>query len=82
MKVILWLSQHSDQIIDALTAIVTGASALAALTPTPKDDTFMGKAYKVVDWLAFNVGKAKETGNVKETKEEVKSKFLDKGSNI
>lgn len=62
MKVIVWLSQHSEQIIEALTAIVTGASALAALTPTPKDDTFLGKAYKLVDWLALNVGKAKETG--------------------
>jgi hypothetical protein len=67
MKVIVWLSQHSEQIIEALTAIVTGASALAALTPTPKDDTFLGKAYKLVDWLALNVGKAKETG-----KQEVK----------
>jgi hypothetical protein len=66
MKAIVWLSQHSDQIIDALTAIVTGASALAALTPTPKDDTFLGKAYKVVDWLALNVGKAKQTGTAKE----------------
>jgi hypothetical protein len=71
MKVILWLSQHSDQIIDALTAIVTGASALAALTPTPKDDTFLGKAYKVVDWLALNVGKAKDSGK-QEVKQEVK----------
>ena len=62
MKAIVWLSQHSEQIIDALTAIVTGASALAALTPTPKDDTFLGKVYKLVDWLALNVGKAKETG--------------------
>jgi hypothetical protein len=62
MKAIVWLSQHSDQIIEALTAIVTGASALAALTPTPKDDTFLGKAYKIIDWLALNVGKAKETG--------------------
>jgi hypothetical protein len=71
MKAILWLSQHSDQIIDALTAIIAGASALAALTPTPKDDTFMGKAYKVVDWLALNVGKAKETGK-QEVKQQVK----------
>ena len=62
MKAIVWLSQHSDQIINALTAIVTGASALAALTPTPKDDTFLGKVYKLVDWLALNVGKSKETG--------------------
>jgi len=72
MKAILWLSQHSDQIIDALTAIVTGASALAALTPTPKDDTFLGKAYKLVDWLALNVGKAKETGKEESQKEERK----------
>jgi hypothetical protein len=72
MKAILWLSQHSDQIIDALTAIVTGASALAALTPTPKDDTFLGKVYKLVDWLALNVGKAKETGKEESQKEEKK----------
>ena len=72
MKAILWLSQHSDQIIDALTAIVTGASALAALTPTPKDDTFLGKAYKLVDWLALNIGKAKETGKEESQKEKKK----------
>lgn len=65
MKVILWLSAHSDQIISALTAIVTGASALAALTPTPKDDTFLGKAYKLIDWLALNVGHAKSSGSDK-----------------
>jgi len=62
MKLILWFSSHSDQIIGALTAIISGASALAALTPTPKDDTFLGKAYKIIDWLALNVGKAKDTG--------------------
>ena len=72
MKAILWLSQHSDQIIDALTAIVTGASALAALTPTPKDDTFLGKAYKLVDWLALNIGKAKQTGKEESQKEDKK----------
>jgi hypothetical protein len=52
MKALLWLSAHADQIITALTSIVTGASAIAALTPTPKDDTVVGKLYKVIDWLA------------------------------
>lgn len=65
IQVITWISAHADQIIEALTAIVTGASALAALTPTPKDDTFMGKLYKVVDFLALNLGKAKDKGDKK-----------------
>jgi len=43
-----------------LTAIVAAASAIAALTPTPTDDSFVAKAYKIVDWLALNVGKAKD----------------------
>lgn len=65
MKALLWLSAHADQIIAALTSIVTGASAIAALTPTPKDDTFVGKLYKIIDWLALNVGKAKDKGDKK-----------------
>ena len=62
IQVISWVAAHSDQIIGALTSIVTGASALAALTPTPKDDTFIGKLYKVIDFLALNIGKAKDKG--------------------
>ena len=62
IQAISWLAAHSDQIIGALTSIVTGASALAALTPTPKDDSFIGKLYKVIDFLALNIGKAKQTG--------------------
>lgn len=63
MQLITWVSAHSDQVIGALTSIVTGASALAALTPTPKDDTFLGKVYKLIDFLALNVGKAKDKGD-------------------
>ena len=52
-----------DQLIDLLnmaTAIVTACSAIAAITPTPVDDTLVSKAYKIMDFLAINVGKAKE----------------------
>ena len=60
MNIISWITGHSAELIAILTGIVTLASAVAALTPTPKDDTIVGKVYKVVDWLALNVGKAKE----------------------
>ena len=42
------------------TAIVTAASAIAAVTPTPKDDGYVKKAYAILDWLALNVFKAKD----------------------
>ena len=65
IQALTWVSAHADQIIGALTSIVTGASALAALTPTPKDDSFIGKLYKIVDFLALNIGKAKDKGDQK-----------------
>lgn len=40
--------------------LVMGASLVAALTPTPIDDNWVKKAYKVLDWVALNVGKAKD----------------------
>ena len=40
--------------------LVMGASFIAALTPTPIDDGWVKKIYKVVDWVALNVGKAKD----------------------
>ena len=57
--IISWISSHLGEIVAILTGAVTVASAIAALTPTPKDDNVVGKVYKVVDWLALNVGKAK-----------------------
>ena len=42
------------------TTIVTVASLIAASTPTPKDDAWIGKLYKFIDLLALNIGKAKD----------------------
>ena len=50
---------HLDEILVAITSIVTAASAVCALTPTPKDDNFISKIRKFLDVLALNVGKAK-----------------------
>ena len=46
--------------ISWITIIVTVASLIAASTPTPKDDVWIGKLYKFLDLLALNIGKAKE----------------------
>jgi len=43
-----------------ITTIVTVASIIAASTPTPKDDEWIGKFYKFIDLLALNIGKAKQ----------------------
>jgi len=55
-----YILENKEQLFGVVTAIIAAASAIAALTPTPKDDTFIGKAYKIVDWLALNVLKAKD----------------------
>ena len=56
------------EILTIATTVVTGASAVCAATPTPKDDEFMGKyVYPFLEALALNIGKAKE---VKPTTEE------------
>jgi hypothetical protein len=57
---ISYLSENIEEIFAILTTVVAAASAIAALTPTPKDDTVIGKAYKIIDWLALNVMKAKD----------------------
>jgi hypothetical protein len=59
-EIISYLVANVDSILFAVSAIVAAASAVAALTPTPKDDNLVAKAYKVIDWLALNIGKAKD----------------------
>ena len=54
-----YIIENKKQLFGIVTAVIAAASAIAALTPTPKDDTIIGKAYKLVDWLALNVFKAK-----------------------
>jgi len=47
-------------IIGVLGIICLVASVIAALTETPSDDKWLGKAYKwVIDGLALNILKAK-----------------------
>ena len=49
------------EILTTVTTVVTVASAVCAVTPTAKDDQFMGKyVYPFLEVLAFNIGKAKD----------------------
>lgn len=56
------MSESIDKAIDIILIapyVIAAASAIAALTPTPKDDKFLGKLRKVVDVLALNVKHAR-----------------------
>ena len=58
-----YIIDNKEGLFAVVTTIIAAASAIAALTPTPKDDTLIGKAYKIIDWLALNVIKAKDKGD-------------------
>jgi hypothetical protein len=49
-KVAIWL---------VLTTTMSAAAAVAALTPSPKDDSRIAKIRKVIDYLGWNWGFAK-----------------------
>ena len=50
---------------DLAFSIVAVASLVAALTPTPTDDTWVAKIYGLIDTLALNFGYAKDRGAAK-----------------
>ena len=56
-------------LVQWITSIVTIASIVAASTPTPKDDEWIGKLYKLIDLLAVNIGKAKQQAPIVKTKD-------------
>lgn len=52
-----------EEILIAITSIIAGASALAALTPTKKDDIIFKWLTKFLDYLALNIGYAKRSNS-------------------
>ncbi len=61
MEIILQLIQNQPW-FGVVAAIISLASAIAAITPTPKPGTPLAKVYGIIDFLALNIGKAKDTG--------------------
>jgi hypothetical protein len=60
MEAINWIQENWAAVLSVLTALVTLASAVSALTDTPKDDAVVSKLKRFIDMLALNVGKAKK----------------------
>jgi|TARA_X000001036_G_scaffold214892_1_gene201286 hypothetical protein len=56
LDLLVWITKF----LSVIPTIVLGASLIAALTPTPVDDGWLKKIYKVIDWCALNVGRAKD----------------------
>lgn len=55
-----YILENKESLISVATAIVAAASAICALTPTPKDDGVVKKIYVVLEWAALNFGQAKK----------------------
>ncbi|MEX2520497.1 MAG: hypothetical protein WD969_14340 [Paracoccaceae bacterium] len=52
--------QLVPRILEGAFTVIAIASAIAALTPTPRDDEFVSRIYRIIDALALNLGHAKE----------------------
>lgn len=54
-----WLLENWDKALFAVTATITAAAAIAALTPNKSDDAAVAWVRKIIDVLALNIGHAK-----------------------
>lgn len=59
-----YIATNWFELVEVASLVVAAAAAIAALTPTPKDDGVIRVIRKVVDGLALNVGKAKNRDDV------------------
>lgn len=56
-----FITSNWEGVVAVITSVVTLASAIAALTPTPKDNKIIATIYKfLVEIPALNIGKAKD----------------------
>ena len=53
---------HKAEIIEMVMGIIVVASVVVAVTKTPDPDSWLGKAYKIIEWASLTFGKAKQTG--------------------
>lgn len=51
---IQWIVAHAAELWVILTSIITVASLIVKLTPTPKDDAILAKIVKFLEMIALN----------------------------
>lgn len=49
-----FLSKHGVEIVTGISYLIAAASVFVKLTPTLKDDNFLGKVVKVFEFIALN----------------------------
>ncbi|MDH4319963.1 MAG: hypothetical protein OEV73_00540 [Desulfobulbaceae bacterium] len=49
-----WLLNHWQDILTAISGVVTAASIIVKLTPTPADDAALARVLRLLDLLALN----------------------------
>ena len=59
-SIITYTLDNRTELLGAISMVIAACSAIAALTPTPVDDGLVKKLYKIVDFLALNIGRAKQ----------------------
>lgn len=60
MEYINWITENWEGVLAVITGVIAVASAVSAMTETPKDDAIVSKIKRLIDALALNVGKAKK----------------------
>jgi hypothetical protein len=56
----------AGRLFGAACTTVTFAAGVCAITPTPDPNTRLGKIYRLIEFLGLVVGKAKDTGLIKD----------------
>ncbi|MCF4166462.1 hypothetical protein L2U69_12480 [Zavarzinia compransoris] len=54
-----YIVRNGDALLSVATTVVAAASAIAALTPSPKDDGIVRVLRRLIELLALNVGNAR-----------------------
>ena len=62
-EALTYLLANWESILSVVTGAIALAAAIAAMTPTPKDDGIIAAIRKVVDLVALNVKNAKNDPN-------------------
>lgn len=65
MEIINNIIENWSTYAQVILAVIGAAAAIAAITPTPRDDRFVAFLRKIIDVIGMNVGNAKNDPDLK-----------------